>query len=190
MQENVDKSRQEIALEKTINGTEVDFYVVSPKKFITLFVVTFGIYIFYWFYNNWKSYRMASGENIWPVARSLFSIFFAHNLFKKMLAKHNNQTPEMVKRVDMLASVYVLAYIASNVGDRLSAQGIGAPYSDFVSLLLLPVLGWVLYQAQLLANVVCKDPNGDSNNTFTAGNYVCLLLGAAVWGIVLWGLTL
>lgn len=58
-----------------------EFYVVSIKKFTILFMATFGFYSIYWFYRNWKMSKAKYRDDIWPVARGIFSIFFVHSLF-------------------------------------------------------------------------------------------------------------
>lgn len=188
MEESVETSKQKVVSD--IESSEMGFYVVSPKKFIILFLGSMGIYSLYWFYKNWSNYKKDTGDKMWPVARSLFSIFFVHDLFKKMMGKGSNQTGEMSKHVNVITVVYMFAYVASTVSDRLSGKEIGSPYTDYISIILLPVIGWALYKAQLLANAACNDLNGDSNNKLTPLNYLWLFLGGLFWILVLWGLTL
>lgn len=185
MKVSVEQSEQEAALDA---GNE--FYVVSPKKFIIMFLGTLGIYHFYWFYKNWSNYRNETGAKVWPIARSFFSIFFVHDLFKKMLGKHSNPTSEMSKMVDIWALIYALTYLASQISDHLSGKELGFPYIDYISFILLPATCWSLYKAQILANTVCNDSDGSKNNKFSILNYLWLALGAVVWGLMVWGMTL
>ena len=60
--------------------TNYEFYVVGITKFIVLFLATFGIYSVYWFYRNWKLYKIHNNEDIYPVARAIFSIFFVQKV--------------------------------------------------------------------------------------------------------------
>lgn len=43
------------------------FYVVSQRKFLTLFILTLGIYQLFWAYKNWQQFKLANGGDIWPV---------------------------------------------------------------------------------------------------------------------------
>ena len=87
-----------------------------------------------------------------------------------------------------MATVYVIFAVVSNVAERLSAKDIGSPYSDFISILTLPLVGWVLMQVQRAANAASGDPLGDSNREFTAANIVWIVLGVLFWMLVLVGL--
>src|SRR5687767_2451938 len=59
-------------------------YVVAPTKFMLLAFSTMGMYSLYWFYKNWSLRRRAYGLTIWPVARAIFAVFFAHRLFRAL----------------------------------------------------------------------------------------------------------
>tara|TARA_R110001583_G_scaffold16561_5_gene67756 strand:- start:3250 stop:3873 length:624 start_codon:yes stop_codon:yes gene_type:complete len=184
MRESLMKVKSKKSKSKAIPTSELitsDFYVVSPKKFLIMFLGTMGGYALYWFYRHWENYKIASGHNVWPAVRAFFSIFFAPILFKNIASKQVDQSKEMSKKVDLLGTSYVLAYVASAAGDRLSAANIGNPYTIFMSLILMPVICWCLYQTQLIANSVCNDPNGESNNTLSSLNYLWLVLGACYW---------
>ena len=158
-----------------------DFYVVSPKKFLIMFLGTMGVYGIYWFYKQWDNYKIASGHKIWPAVRAFFSIFFAPILFKNIAAKDINQSEKLTKLVNMAGTLYVFAYVASKAGDRLAAMNIGSPFTIFVNILLMPVMCWCLYQAQIIANRVCNDPDGESNDKLTLHNYLWLALGICYW---------
>ncbi|MCG6202926.1 hypothetical protein [Psychromonas antarctica] len=188
MEVGVNNSTRDVVSD--IKANEMGFYVVSAKKFIILFVGTLGVYSLYWFYKNWSNYKKETGDKVWPVARSFFSIFFVHSLFQKMRNKYIHQTGRNSKNVNNLATIYVLIYIISNVSDRLAGDEVGSPYTDYISIMLLPIICWALYKAQLLANIACGDANGDTNNRLTALNYLWLALGGAFWVLILWGLTL
>ncbi|WP_413699302.1 hypothetical protein ACLKMH_17645 [Psychromonas sp. KJ10-10] len=146
-----------------------------------MFLGTMGVYGLYWFYKNWANYKIASGDNIWPAVRAFFSIFFGPILFKNIASKHIIQSEELTKTVNMIGTVYVFAYVASKAGDRLAAMNIGSPFTIFMSFMLMPVMCWCLYQAQLIVNRVCNDANGESNDKLTLHNYLWLALGLCYW---------
>jgi hypothetical protein len=158
-----------------------DFYVVSQKKFLIMFFGTMGGYALYWFYKQWANYKMASGDNIWPAVRAFFSIFFAPILFKNIASKQTIQSEELTKTVNRIGTVYVFAYVAGKAGDRLAAMNIGSPFTIFMSIMLMPVIGWCLYKAQLIVNDVCNDTDGESNSEITLHNYLWLVLGICYW---------
>src|SRR6185369_6011196 len=60
------------------------FYVVSPTKLFALYVCTFGLYGIYWMYQHWATFRRATRQAMWPVARAIFSLFFFHYLYAEI----------------------------------------------------------------------------------------------------------
>lgn len=166
------------------------FYVVSRNKFLTLFVLTFGLYQLYWAYKNWQQFKQASGQPMWPVARALFAIFFTHALYREANAhiKQGGRTYDW--RPGELATLFVVLVLISNVLDGLVRKNIGYPTVDLISLALLPLHGWVTWLGQRGLNAAAADPLGESNARFTPINYVFIVLGVLFWALGLFGLTL
>lgn len=156
------------------------FYVVSKAKFLTLYVLTFGIYQLYWAYKNWHQFKHASGQELWPVARAFFAIFFTHALYREADAKLKRDGRSHDWRPAELATLFVVGLIVNNVVDALSRKNIGYPITDIASLALLPVLAWVTWLGQRGLNAAAGDPEGRSNARFTALNYVLCALGAVM----------
>ena len=159
------------------------FYVVSPKKFILLFVGTMGAYSIYWFYQQWDYYRSRTAGKQWPIIRALFPIFFVHTLFSIFDLEHKDKTGKTLENFKLLATFFVLLSIIDYSFNTLSGQGIGSPYTDLNTFVTLPLFGFILYKIQLAVNVICDDSKGESNNTFTFANYfwVILILGLTIW---------
>lgn len=164
------------------------YYVVAPKKFWTLFIATLGLYQAYWFYKHWALYRARSDEKLWPVARTIFAIFFAHNLFRKIDADANSGGRHHEWSAGSTATAYVILVIAERIFDKLAGRGVGSPLTDLLSLVAILLVGITLYRAQLAANVASDDPAGEGNAAFTGGNYVWLALGGVFWILTLIGL--
>jgi hypothetical protein len=59
--------------------------VISIEKFIFLSIVSFGIYEIWWVYKVWKFYKQKEKSDIFPFARTIFSIFYLPSLFEKNL---------------------------------------------------------------------------------------------------------
>ena len=157
------------------------FYVVAPVKFWVLYVVTFGLYQIYWFYQNWHNFKVATGRKMLPPLRGLFAIFFTHALFGEVNEALEDREIDVRWSPGGLASLYVILAVSSSVCDRLSDKNIGSPLTDVLSLLLLPVVGYVLYRAQRVINLAMGDPEGLSNSRFTGWNILWILLGSALW---------
>ena len=48
---------------------------VPPFKVFIMCFFTFGIYIYWWMYRNWKSYAAQNGKDIWTVIGTIFLSF-------------------------------------------------------------------------------------------------------------------
>lgn len=164
-----------------------EFLIVSARKFCILFFATFGLYHFYWSYMQWARYRAASGEHLWPLARTLFSIFFTHALTARVDGVLRKTGRSHAWAPGTIATLYVIAQIGNTVLDRLSSREIGSPYTDALGVLALLPLGWTVLQIQRAANAACGDPRGESNAYLTAANYVWIAFGAVLWVLILLG---
>lgn len=169
-------------------SNKMEFYVVSQKKFLILFLGTFGIYTVYWFFKHWSQYNKSANEDMWPVMRGVFSIFFTHSLFALFEMKYTNKTGEAPKSIYHLATLYVVFAIGCQISGNFSDNGYGNPITFYLSLLILPVSCWIFYTAQSLANYAGEDIHGESNNKLTGVNYAWLSLGVIFLVLSLFGL--
>lgn len=60
-------------------------FYIPDKKLILACLLSFGFYELYWFYHNWKAIRDQEQIRISPVWRSVFSVLFCYNFFKRIL---------------------------------------------------------------------------------------------------------
>ncbi len=170
------------------------FFVVGKAKFVWLFFLTVGMYQFVWFYKNWSIYkRRCRAENhedqdIWPLPRVIFAIFFIHSLYHKV-EDFAEKTERSVKSfsVDAIATPTVLLFIASSILGRLSWNNIGAPYTDYINLLLLLPTYYFANLARNYVNEVSGDKDGKANAEFTAANWVWMVIGTLWWCLILIG---
>lgn len=171
-----------------VSESEAEFYVVSIQKFLVLFAVTLGIYSVYWFYKNWAQYKIVHNGSMWPVMRGIFSIFFAHSLFRVVNQRIEEKSKEYSWQHSSLATIYVVCSIVSNISDRLSMKNIGTPFTDFLGLLMIAATGYALYKAQYAINLACDDPDGTTNLAYTPANFVWIVIGAILWFLVFLGI--
>jgi len=174
--------------ESQTQSNEMEFYIVSPKKFLILFIGTFGLYTVYWFFKHWSLYKKSTNEDMWPIMRGIFSIFFTHSLFALFEMRYTKKTGEAPKSINYMATIYVVFAIGCQICSNLSDRGHGNPITLYLSLLILPVSCWVLYKAQSLANYSGDDEQGKSNSKITGLNYFWLALGVVFWFLILIGL--
>lgn len=167
---------------------EPAFYVVSRAKFWILFLATSGIYQAYWFFKHWKTIRKATGEQLWPLPRAIFCIFFTHSLFARFSGTASGGIPASRHSLQSKATLFVVLLVADRIASRLALKDIGSPITDLISIAILPLAGWCLFKAQQAANSACGDPTGSGNSRITAANILWMAVGALVWLLILFGL--
>ncbi|MFS1524049.1 hypothetical protein ACL7TT_08035 [Microbulbifer sp. 2304DJ12-6] len=166
---------------------EAEFYVVSKTKFLILYFGTCGIYSIYWFYRHWKEYKLTSGEKMLPVLRAIFSIFFTYPLFTTIQSRIEEAKLSYQWHPILMAVTYIVVALASYISDGLSVLTSEVSIFDFISLALMPIMALPLFSAQKAANLACGDRLGESNAKFTLLNFLWLLFGAVIWGMVFLG---
>ncbi len=185
MQENLYQTPQsDIVVE---NETLSEFYIVSPKKFLILFFSTLGLYSIYWFYQNWSLYKIKHKENIWPVPRSIFQIFFAHSLFEKIDIRLRDKGLELSWSPSGLATGFVILSIIETSANRAAFKEIGSPVTDLIGFAILPTIGMILYKVQKMANLAMGNIHGPSNSKLTVANYLWIGFGSLYWLIIAFG---
>lgn len=186
----MEASVEQIEQKEPVQATKMEFYAVSQKKFLIMFLGTFGLYSVYWFYKHWSLYNKSENEDVWPIMRCIFQIFFTHSLFSLFEMKYQNKTGESPKSINNIATIYVVTAILGNIGSNLAGSGYGVPFTHYSLFMALPISCWCLYQAQSLANYASNDVNANSNNKLTLINYIWLVLGLMIWLLNIIGLYL
>lgn len=156
------------------------FYVVSKRKFLLLFLTTQGWFMTYWFYRNWKLYRAATGTDVMPKTRALFSVFFVYSLFVR-IDRHIHASGRQYSWYPRLIAVVVILVMVS-----AAVQG-WMIYPDLqIALALLSMLVQMvcLYYVQNAVNYGESDPEGSSNSALTTANVMWMLLGLCHWALV------
>lgn len=164
------------------------FYVVSPRKFVLLYLLTVGMYTVYWFYQNWTLLKRQHDLKIWPVPRAIFAIFFTHSLFAEIDRAAASRSVRYAWNAAGTATTYVVLSIVNSLISQLANRDIGSPVTDLASLLMVPAVMFPLLAAQKAANFAAGDPDGDSNDALTAANIVWMVVGVLLWLLVLLGL--
>jgi len=171
--------------EATLDESESNIqalYVVAPWKFSVLYLGTLGLYAFYWFYKNWKLQKLRYDLEVLPVARAIFSIFFIHQLFEEIDHQIELNKVDYSWHPSALATVYIIAAIASWVVDRFIGESGIELVLSFAPFL---VMFTALYRAQSAINHAEKDPKGALNARLTAANILWLVPGLLLVAMVL-----
>jgi uncharacterized membrane protein len=127
-----------------------EYFVTSLKRLLLLSIFTAGFYQIYWFYKNWSAVKKATGANISPFWRAIFSVFWAHSLFKQITKATAKRGSKRRYPVIILTIIYILATIGSN------SIGYAVDYSTYVifgvALVLLIVSTLPLLAMQKIIN--------------------------------------
>lgn len=160
------------------------FYVVSKRKFLTMYLATFGLYSIYWHFKNWKYQKEANDLNIWPIPRGIFNLFFVHALFKNADERITSSGKTWQWNPGMLATAWVVLWLADRVLDRLAQSGAISEMGSLVGVLAMPIMAYIAYQAQCAFNVAENDPSGEANDNFTGANIAWIIIGILIWMLV------
>ena len=154
------------------------FYVVSKRKFCTLYIATLGLYQVYWYYKNWVQYKKATNADIWPIARAIFPVFFTHSLFALVERRILLKEKSSAWKPSLHATIMVILMIVSYPIDRITDQN---AYSIVLMLAAAISLFMGFFIAQEKINLACGAPKGEGNDAFTPANYIWMLLGVLYW---------
>lgn len=164
-----------------------EFYVVSKRKFATLYVATLGMYSLYWFYKNWSLYRSSSNEKLWPIPRAIFSYFFVHSLFRRIQSRLTREKLAVKWNPEAQATVLAVLIFLSSGLDRAASKSFGSPYTDALSFVILIPLFLSFSKAQAVINIACHDPDGIGNSRLTRINYFWIAVVPVVLALIFVG---
>jgi hypothetical protein len=149
------------------------WFAVGPAKLVVMSLVTLGFYQIYWFYQHWRRVR-DGGEAVWPLPRSVFGVIFCYPLFQRVYQSAQDAASS-AGSPGLLAVAYILLCISWKLP---------TPF-DMISILsVLP-----LVPVQRVANVLARRdfPREDPNSRLTAANWIGVLVGGPLLGLVMYG---
>lgn len=159
----------------TVNNSPFP-YVISIPKLIVLSIATFGIYDIYWFYKQWKSFKIERDLKVTPWARALFAGIMSYSLFKEV--------SKAVRSVD-------------KTRNGLEAGGLAIAYFILVSLWKLPEPYWWLSMLSVLPlipvqnaiNLYWQKKHNSKivSSNFGAWNYIWSIIGGIIILLALYG---
>ena len=165
------------------------FYVVSIRKLTYMMILTTGLYGFYWFYRNWANYKNATGDDVSPLVRSIFAVFFIYPLLNRIdqsLMQSKIQYGWSPKLLGM--SLWLITAISMGSG-LLTPLPTGELKHDALLdlrlvievILQLVASLWVMCRIQRAINVLECDPLGESNSRSTRAGNGWMMLGVTLW---------
>jgi len=163
------------------------FQPVGKAKFFTLYLLTFGMYHIVWFYLHWANFKVARKEPMWPVARSVFALFFTHALTSEIDQEISRRDVRHAWAPKALATTVVLLslflWVMGRAPSDVIPDAVAIPLS-FVALVPLALACWSIQDA---ANIACGDPKGETNAKFSWANWIWIVLFGLLMLFVLMG---
>ena len=164
---------------ESYTGSGAPFYAVALPKFYLLFLLTGGVYAVYWMYRNFKAQQQntVGDEDIWPVARAIFMIFFIHNLMGRVQRRLTSLGTTGYGGLSGLATALVIVWLLPSIAGQLVGRGAAPQWLMWSGFAMIPVICFLLGRCQSAINAACTDPDGSSNSTVTAANIVWIVIG-------------
>ena len=162
------------------------FFTVSENKLLNMYVLSFGLYGIYWFYQNWKLQQRFMDKKIYPVWRSLFAIIFIYPLFRRIQAHAGDIARQEGFNPGFLASLYIATFVLDTLADMINTnttllQGVSNAMLTVFSLAMFFISAYPLMKAQAVINRINGDILGFQNNSYSLSSYLVIAFGLFVW---------
>ena len=99
-------------------------YPISLKRILFMVVISYGLYIFYWYYLTWKQYRDHTNEVVYPVWHALTLLVPIYGLFRTHA--HTRIFRESMVNADLPSSINpklaVIVVLATGVLDHIALR--------------------------------------------------------------------
>ncbi|HSB44463.1 MAG TPA: hypothetical protein VLD60_05590 [Nitrospira sp.] len=171
-QESVDTRTAAAAVVPSACDAKPIYFPVSLTKFVVMNFCTFGMYQFYWFYENWKFIREREQSDVSPFWRTAFAFIYCYPLFEKIWSSAASLEIGQPFSVPFLATGWILSSLLGVLPDPYAM----AAFLSF--LFLIPV--------QQTANRINESlaPGHDRNDRLTAWNTVAVVIAALLFILV------
>ena len=171
-------------LEKDI--VNIEYFSIPPKRLAILSILTLGIYEIFWFYKNWEAIKKAEQQKISPLGRAIFTVFYCHGFFKKVLQSAKKHGYGDSYSPGILATVYIILLLVGNGLSRIENTTFGLDIlwliiaiSSFIPLLYI--------QKAINFNNSKIVQNFDRNRKFSKGEIILTIIGVIWFGLVVLG---
>lgn len=171
---------------ETVSQTTSEFYVVSERKLFILSVMSLGLYMYFWSYKHWSNYKKATQDDIWPWARGLLCIFFVHKLYRRADHQIRISGRSYIFDFEQWATMLVVITVVAHVVDRMSDHIDNLTVLGVWLLIAIPLRAYLMQKGQAMLNFAAGDADGSSNARFTLWNYLIMVPGVALWGMMLY----
>lgn len=168
------------------------WFAVGTRKLFVMSVLTFGLYAIHWFERQYRFQKRAKGGSLRPLARGIFSVFYANDLFRRIEGAAARADVGHSWTGSGMAGVYIASAVMSRFLDRVSDKLTTGTVSSVLALASIGLvfgLAYPLVQVQGTLNEVLArtNPGHDRNENFTVWNWLLMVLGGGLLGMGLFG---
>jgi len=168
------------------------WFAVGQNKLMVMALCTGGLYVVYWFERQFRFQKQALGERSWPLARGLFSIFFAHDLFRRIQIAARYLEIRASWSAKSQATTFVVCAILARIADRASAKltsGTTSLVLSLLGILFVALFTLPLVKVQGTVNEILErtQPNFVRNERFSVWNWLVIALGVTVLALAALG---
>ncbi|RZJ79150.1 MAG: hypothetical protein EOO47_11655 [Flavobacterium sp.] len=145
-------------------------YLISTNKFISLSILTMGLYTIWWAYKEWRFFQQKENRDLAPALRAIFGIVFLMQLFIRIL----NYTKKNGYQQKYAPTALFIFYLLSNFIGFLPD-----PFSFLVYLnvlFLVPPFEAINFAKRNATNVIIIE-----QDQFNTKQIVLLVIGLLLW---------
>ena len=153
-------------------------FAVSITKLVVMSIATLGLYQLYWFYQHWAAIKRRTKQDVSPVWRAIFGVFWCYSCFREIDEEARRHDAANKLPFGALAATWIVLTLVSRLPD---------PYW-VVSLLAFVVLVPVQKQANALNAQLA--PEADRNSRFNWMNITWLAISVPILALAMIGLML
>ena len=144
-------------------------FYIPEKKLIFVCLLSFGLYELYWFYRNWKAIRDHEQIRISPVWRSIFSVLFCYNFFKRIRKAATARGYSSSYSAGALALLYIVLTMLLKLP---------APWDQLELLTFIPL---VMINPAICYLNQSYDPAWVATHRFNKAEMVWIIVGMLFW---------
>lgn len=154
------------------------FFPVATHKFVVLSIFSFGVYELYWFFQNWKRIKTASGEALSPFWRAFFAPLWSFSLFRRVRDRAVEAEVAAAWSPGILGALYLILCILWRLPD---------PWWLICYASFLPMLPVQQTATQVNRRSLATE---DPNTAYSTANVVLIVLGGIALVLVMIGLVI
>ena len=165
------------------------FFYIPVSRLVVMSILTTGLYIPYWMYKNWKAIKKNyEKSDISPFWRGVFGVIFIYDLFVIIPSIYEAKSSHKANFSTNLAIGWIILVLFGTLVDKLSGW-LEIPSLAYWGMLISFFNFMFFIPVQKYINTVNEtiEPR-PVYNKWSTGHFVCLLLGLAIWALIIYGI--